>query len=266
MIKNLKLNKKLWLITAFLSLFVSLVGLINQSIYYKIVSEEIMPGVISQDLITFIISILLIFIAFKVKKKEIKVQIIALSFLAYIFYAYSIYSIEQLYNSFYLFYLFLASLSFWSIVIALANYDSSYLKELNLNNHLRYITIIFLILIPILFYFLWTSQLLPLMKTGEKQEFTFSIYILDLVFILPAMLITAVMLIKKKLFAYLIAPALFFKAFTLLFSVALGSFLRPFYNVNFRAEEASFYLILSLLFLGLSMLNFKHLDVKTKGK
>lgn len=266
MIRNLKLNKKLWLITAFLSFFVSLVGLINQNIYHKIVSEEILPGVISQDLITFIISILLIFIALKVTKKEIKIQIIALSFVAYIFYAYSIYSIEQLYNSFYLFYLFLASLSFWSIVIALANYDSSYIKELNLNNHLRYITIIFLILIPILFYFLWTSQLLPLMKTGEKQEFTFSIYILDLVFILPAMLITAVMLIKKKLSAYLIAPTLFFKAFTLLFSVALGSFLRPLYNVNFSAEEAFFYLILSLSFLILSMLSFQQLKIKTKEK
>jgi hypothetical protein len=104
------------------------------------------------------------------------------------------------------------------------------------------------------------------MKTGEKQEFTFSIYILDLVFILPAMLITAVMLIKKKFFAYLIAPALFFKAFTLLFSVAIGSFLRPLYNVNFNAEEAFFYLILSLSFLILSMLSFQQLKIKTKEK
>lgn len=85
MIKNLKLNKRLWLITAVLSLVVSIIGLINQSIYSKVVSQKILPGVVSQDLITFIISILLIYIALKVKKKEIKVQIIALSFLAYIF-------------------------------------------------------------------------------------------------------------------------------------------------------------------------------------
>ena len=262
MIKNLNLNKKLWLITASLSLFVSLIGLINQSIYSKVVSQEILPGVVSQDLITFIISFLLIFIALRVKKKEIKVQIIALSFLAYIFYAYSIYAIEQLYNSFYLFYLLLTSLSFWSIVVALANYDNSYFEELNLNKYIQYLTIIFLILIPILFYFLWGSQLLPLMLSGEKQEFTFSIYILDLVFVLPAMLITVVMLIKKKPLGILLAPLLFFKAFTLLFSVALGSFLRPLYNVNFSAEEAFFYLILSLSFLSLSLLNFQQLKIK----
>ncbi|TDO73380.1 hypothetical protein DFR79_13818 [Halanaerobium saccharolyticum] len=140
MIKNLEYNKKLWLITAALSLLVSLIGLINQNIYSQVVSQEILPGVVSQDLITFIISILLILIALKVKKNETKIQIIALSFLAYIFYAYSIYVIEQLYNSFYLFYLLLVSLSFWSIVVALANYDKHYFEELNLNKYIHYLS------------------------------------------------------------------------------------------------------------------------------
>ncbi|MGM0438731.1 MAG: hypothetical protein ACQEQD_10725 [Bacillota bacterium] len=263
MIKNLKLNKRMWLITAVISLSVSLIGLIYQSIYSKVVSQEILPGVISQDLITFIISVLLIIIALKVKTKEFKFQIIALSFLAYIFYAYSIYAIEQLYNSLYPLYLLLASLSFWSIVVALANYDNSYFEEINLNKYIQYLTITFLILIPFLFYFLWGSQLLPLIKSGNKQEFAFSIYILDLIFVLPAMLITAVMLIKNKSLAYLMAPVLFFKGFTLLFSVALGSFLRPLYNVNFSVEEAFFYLILSLSFLALSLLIFQQLKIKS---
>ncbi|SIQ03291.1 hypothetical protein [Halanaerobium kushneri] len=264
MIKNLELNKKLWLITAILSLLVSLTGLINQDIYSKVVSKEILPGVVSQDLITFIISILLIYITLKVTKTAIKPQIIALSFLAYIFYAYSIYVIEQIYNSFYLFYLLLSSLSFWSIVVTLTNYDKSYFKELKLNKYLKYLTITFLILIPLLFCFLWSSQLLPLMAAGEKKEFTFSIYILDLIFVLPAMIITALILIKDKIIGYLLAPALFFKAFTLLFSVAIGSFLRPLYNVNFSAEQAFFYLILSLSFLALSILNFVQLKITTK--
>src|SRR6056297_1972326 len=261
MINNLKFNQKLWLITALLSLLVSFTGLINQSIYSNVVSQEILPGVISQDLITLIISILLIIIALRVKNKDIKTQTIALSFLAYIFYAYSIYAIEQLYNPFYLCYLLLASLSFWSIVVALSNYDSSYFEELYLNKYIQYLTISFLILIPLLFYFLWGSQLLPLIRSSDKQEFTFSIYILDLIFVLPAMVITAFMLIKKKSLAYLMAPLLFFKGFTLLFSVALGSFLRPLYNVNFSIEEALFYLILSLSFLILSLLNFQQIKI-----
>lgn len=148
-------------------------------------------------------------------------------------------------------------------MVALVNYDNSYFEELSLNKYIQYLTITFLILIPLLFYFLWGSQLLPLMKSGEKQEFTFSIYILDLIFVLPAMLITAVILIKKKSFAYFMAPLLFFKGFTLLFSVALGSFLRPLYNVNFSAEEAFFYLILSLAFLALSLLIFQQLKIKS---
>ena len=139
MINNLKFNQKLWLITALLSLLVSFTGLINQSIYSKVVSQVILPGVISQDLITLIISIFLIYISLSVKKKDIKDQIIAVSLLAYIFYAYSVYSIEQLYNSYYLFYLLLASLSFWSIVLALANYDNCYIKEINLSKYIYYL-------------------------------------------------------------------------------------------------------------------------------
>ncbi len=97
MLKNLKLNKSLWLITAFLSIIVSLTGLINQNIYTKVVSVKILSGVISQDLITFIISAVLILIVFTVSQNNFKGQILALSFLAYIFYAYSIYAIEQIY-------------------------------------------------------------------------------------------------------------------------------------------------------------------------
>ncbi|MFP4020289.1 MAG: hypothetical protein ACLFUK_01680 [Halanaerobium sp.] len=104
------------------------------------------------------------------------------------------------------------------------------------------------------------------MKSGAKQDFVFSIYILDIVFVLPALIITAVLIIKNKMLGYLLAPVLFFKAFTLLFSVALGSFLCPFYNINFNAEEAFFYLILSLSFLALSLLNFSQLKVITKEK
>ncbi|MFW5749633.1 MAG: hypothetical protein ACOCWP_02570, partial [Halanaerobium sp.] len=145
MLKNLKLNKSLWLITAFLSIIVSLTGLINQNIYTKVVSGEILSGVISQDLITFIISAVLILIVFTVSQNNFKVQLLALSFLAYIFYAYSIYAIEQLYNSLYLFYLLIASLSFWSIVLTLTNYDQSFFEEIKLNKYLRYLTISFLI-------------------------------------------------------------------------------------------------------------------------
>lgn len=264
MIKNLRVNKKLWLITALLALAVSLIGVINQNIYSEVISQEILPGVVSQDLITVIISIVLIFLSLKVEAENIKSQILTLSFLAYIFYAYGIYAIEQIYNSFYILYLLIFSLSFWSIIFSLSNYDKSVFKKINLNKYIKYLTLSFLIIIPLLFYFLWINQLLPLMRTGEKIEFAFSVYILDIVFILPALIITAILIIKDKSLGYISAPILFFKAFTLLFSVGLGAAFRVFYELSFNPEESFFYIILSLLFLALAVLNILKLKISIK--
>jgi hypothetical protein len=74
----------------------------------------------------------------------------------------------------------------------------------------------------VLFYVLWIGQLLPLMRTGEKIEYSNSIFILDMVFVLPALMMSAVLLIKNNALGAIFAPILSFKAFTLLFSVGVG--------------------------------------------
>jgi len=90
----------------------------------------------------------------------------------------------------------------------------------------------------------------------------YSIYILDMVFVLPAFLISAYMIIKRKLLGYIFAPLLFFKAFTLLFSVGLGGLLKPLFNQVAEQGENIFYIILSIIFLSLALLNICNLNNK----
>jgi len=135
---------------------------------------------------------------------------VILSFLAYLFYAYGIYVIEQLYNSFYILYLSIFTLSFWAIVFAMANLNPKVYKYFNLEKPFRNISLVFLLFIPILFYTLWINDLLPLIRNDEKIEFTFSIYILDMAFVLPAFLILAVLIIKRKELGYLFGLSLTF--------------------------------------------------------
>ena len=113
-----------------------------------------------------------------------------------------------------------------------------------------------LILIALLFYALWTGKLLPLMQTGEKIEFAYSITILDMAFVLPSLILTAVLIIKKNPLGLVLAPILFIKAFTLLFSVGLGGLIKPLYQQPADMGENAFYIILSLIFLALAVLNF----------
>jgi hypothetical protein len=53
----------------------------------------------------------------------------------------------------------------------------------------------------------------------------------------------------------LLAPILFFKGFTLLFSLGLWGVLQAVYNLQQNWGETALYLILSVIFLALGILN-----------
>ena len=77
---------------------------------------------------------------------------------------------------------------------------------------------------------------------------------------LVASLITSYLIIKENSLGYISAPILFFKAFTLLFSVGLGGFLKTFYNQTVNFGDNMFYFGLSFIFLLLALLSFKFLE------
>lgn len=249
------MNKTLWLLVACLSLIAAFTGVFNQNTYSKVVSSIWLPGTISQDAITIIAGLALLFLSLKTNEADLEKQIIAMSLLAYLFYAYGIYVIEQFYNTLYLLYLAIFALSFWSIVCGLVNSNQDVLRTITVPEPVRYLSTGCLIFIALLFYSLWIGQLLPLMQTGEKIEFTYSIFILDMVFVLPAFLISAMLIIKKNAFGLIFAPILFIKAFTLLFSVGLGGLVKPLYHQTAEPGETAFYIILSVMFLTLAVLN-----------
>ena len=116
-----------------------------------------------------------------------------------------------------------------------------------------------------MFYFIWSSDLIELIKQGTKIEFTFSVYILDMIFIMPAFLIIASLLSKKSKVAYVFAPVMFFKSFTLLFSVGLGSFIRIYLNMPSNYQEGLPYIGLSFIFLGISLAIIKNLNIIKKN-
>lgn len=266
MIVNLERNKKLWMLISVLSLVAALVSVLNQSIYSKVVSLDVLPGTISQDIITVIIGLALLFLGMKIEENDIKKQIMAISFVAYLFYGYGIYVIEQLYTPLYLLYIAIFALSFWTIIFGLVNLKQEVLESVNLSKFARYLSIVFLIFIPLLFYSLWIGQLLPLIQNGEKLEFKFSIFILDMVFVLPTLIMSAVLIIKGKGLGFILAPILFFKAFTLLFSVGLGELLKALYSQTVDLAQSAFYIILSIIFLILGVLNFFKLRFEKTNK
>lgn len=100
MIRNLSINKLMWYAATVLSLIISLATLLNIGIYSKVVPQEVLPGIVSQDLITLIASIFALLLLIRMKESSYKGQMVLFSYSIYLFYAYGIYVFERFYNKF----------------------------------------------------------------------------------------------------------------------------------------------------------------------
>ncbi len=106
-----------------------------------------------------------------------------------------------------------------------------------------------------MFNFIWISQLIPLLQTGERIEYTFSVYIIDLVFVMPAFVITALQALRKHIVGIIGLPALFVQGIGILSPLALAELLKPScYGMPLVIGEFWLYCILSMVFLILSTL------------
>jgi len=228
MIRNPNENKVLWRLTAVLSLIAALVGVFNPVIYSKVVRT---------DMMTIVASVIILLLTIRIKKEDSKKQIVILGILGYLFYAYGIYAIERVYNVLYYFYLAIFGLSFWSIVYGVASIRQEILQKVELPGLMRNISAGFSLFVALVFNALWIIQLLPLIQTGEKIEFLYSVYILDLCFIMPAFMILGIMALRKAGLGLLLIPAMFILGFTLIFSLAVSEMVKPLYDLTITVGE-----------------------------
>jgi hypothetical protein len=254
MTNNYKIQKILWIVIAAFSLLAAISGVLKPDLYGKVISSDFLPGIIAQDLTTIISGLLLLYLGFRTGAADFKKQIVAVSLVGYSFYGYAIYAIERVYTPLYLVYLAVTALSFWCIVYFTIQIKRETVLQITAPKLIRYLSAGCLFITAALFYSLWTTSLLPLMRAGEKIEYLYSIYILDMVFILPAVILCAVLLIKRNPFGLIFSPILFLKAFTLLFSVGLGGLAKPFFGAAANIGETAFYLFLSAIYLAFAVL------------
>ena len=165
-------------------------------------------GAKAQDIITVLLSVFLLFLIYSTKENEIKKQVIIIGVLGSQFYLYGIFTMERVYNIFYLVYLAIFALSFWTVIYSLVGFRSQKFQNLRLKSGMLNTTAISSIVIAVIFIFLWVMSLLPLMQEHNRIEFLYSIYILDLGFVMPAFIITAIMSFQRKPFGILMAPAM----------------------------------------------------------
>ena len=256
-IKNLKRNKILWLLIALMALVASLIGAAHPGVYQKLTVLENLPAILSQDLITVLASITMLYLITRIDEDDFVKQLVLFGIVGYLFYVYGIYVFGKFYNILYLLCMAIFSLSFFSLVYGITNIRNEANEKIKISQPVQKVSAAFLFLIPIIFYPMWIIQMWPFMQEMRVPIVNSNVYILDICFVLPVFAMMAVMLLKKENFAILLTPVLLIKGFTLCLSVALTEYLRPFYNQTCIKLNAFLFSFLALVSLVLALLYFK---------
>lgn len=257
------LNRVVWLITAFGALIAAASGLANPAIYDPVVSQQIVPGVFTQDLVVALAALLMLVLAVIYRRGAV-VPIIQFGILGFFFYAYGLYAIEQVYTSLYPLYLALLALSFYGLALGLASLQSPAWSRLSAPNWMRFLAAGYAIFIALMFNVIWLGQLQPLIQNAERIEYTFSVYIIDLSFIMPAMAIAGVLALRRHVLGIVSLPALFILGAGILSPLAIAELIKPArYGLPTLTGDLWLFGILSLVFVALTVAYIALLELET---
>ncbi|MHA1274948.1 MAG: hypothetical protein ACTSQS_16165 [Promethearchaeota archaeon] len=182
---------------------------------------------IGQDIVNFFIIAPLLFISsILYYKGNKKAMFIWAGLLSYVIYTYVIYCFAQPFNFLFLVYCTILGLSFYSFLYFILKMTDKPIKDWYKNEIPIKMISIFFIIIAILFYFVWLSEIIPALINNEIPQsvidngvITNPVHVLDLTIFLPALLITAILLLKDNKYGYLLAPILLI--FIILMSLAI---------------------------------------------
>ncbi len=216
-------KRSLWLtlIIAILVLIASITGLTFKSTYARETTPYAIQA-IGQDIANLVSIVVLLIAVYFVFKGSFKAFLVWIGTLLTLVYAYVIYAFAAHFNSLFLVYVAILGLSFYTFFGSVLDQQLDRLRP-----HFVAITraravSIYLLLIAILFALLWLSQDIPAIVAGKAPQsvtemglLTNPVHVLDLGLYLPGMIITAVLLWRRRFLGYFFAlPLLVFSILT----------------------------------------------------
>lgn len=174
-----------------------------------------------QDLVTLFFGVPFLLYSVKLNKKETLLgRFLLTGALAYFLYAYTIYCFAESYNFLFIGYVAIMGLSFYAFVSCMTTFKLGRINE-NFNKKIptKYLgisNIIFALLIGLN----WVRRLAPA-EVGKYLDHytTLPIQALDLGIVLPTIIFSAIMLMRRHSWGYLLTPIITFKGLTLLIAL-----------------------------------------------
>lgn len=202
------------------------VQLYQQGLYYRD-SVSVAAQGIASDFITLVIAIPVLLLSLVLyNKKSLKGKILLTGILGYFLYTYVSYVFLWNYNFMFLVYVMLMSLSMISFILMMTSYDYA-----NFKNHFHDKTPlkligIFQIVIGAFVMMMWLGTIVGGLINNETPSLlehytTLVIQALDLGIVVPAAIISGILILKKDNLGYILSSVIIIKA-TMMFIAILG--------------------------------------------
>jgi len=204
------------ILIAILATVTTLSGLFWNGLYSK---ETVSMGAqaMGQDLVTFLVAIPLLLVSLHlVNRKSLKGQMIWMGSIFYFLYTYASLSFLATYNQLFLVYVAIFSLSLYTFLYALLSLDVKAIRNRIIPGKTTTVAGIFIILMAVMLAFMWLSMILGSLLSGSAPAVletytTLVIQALDLGVLVPAAIITGVLLLKDRAWGYVLMSLLIVK-------------------------------------------------------
>jgi hypothetical protein len=173
---------------------------------------------IGQDCATLLVGIPLLIVGIILTRRgSLRGQLLLAGGLGYMLYTYTSYAFLVAYNEFFLIYVALYSLSLFAFILAVSGMDAEMVSRKVSSKMPRRGIAIFLMLIAAFLGLAWLGRIVPPLLAGTppfglEAYTTLGIQALDLGVIVPASIITAVLLWQKRPWGYTLVSVLMVKA------------------------------------------------------
>lgn len=192
---------------------------------YKNDSVASAAQTIAQDWVTVLLGVpLLVLSCFFAIKGSLRARILLAGTLAYFLYTYMSYSFLCMYNPLFLVYVALMSMSFFALVFTMLSFDMAALKEA-FGKGLPAKTIgIFILAFACAIALMWLGRIIPPLMAGKvpsglEHYTTLVIQAMDLGFVIPVAILSAVWLMQRKAAGLLLSSVMCMKGATMLTSL-----------------------------------------------
>lgn len=250
------MNKKLIylnsIVIAVLATIATLSGLFWKGLYQHDTISMAAQGM-GQDLITLTIGIpLLLLSAYLISRNSLRGQLIWMGMLFYFAYTYAVASFGAAYNPLFLVYVALLSISMYTFLYGLVSLDVKHLKQTIPTGITTKAAGVFLVIMAVLVALMWVSMIVGSLLTGLAPSVlanytTLVVQAIDLAVLLPAAIISGILLLKNNQWGYAFASILLVKISLLGSAILSMIFFMARNGVNVALGQALLFIAITVL-------------------